>query len=161
MLYQERDVWGSRLSFYYHVDYILSSVRRIYFGYHGLLRMKGGLPQEQRLLIYRPVISWVFPLWFSIGSHHMEGLRLWERRVFRPCWGLRCAIAEDGTCRYPTCRAVYSGSSFIRVDTVMIYSALSQLENNADIENPLLENSLRNEGDLESLVVRRYPSPAL
>lgn len=56
-----------RVSFCRNIDYNLEKAKGIYFGYHWLLRTRGGLPRKMRLLIYkqvfRSVITYTLPVW--------------------------------------------------------------------------------------------------
>lgn len=69
-------------------------------------------------------------------------------------------MTKDGNYRCPPNRVVFGGNSFPRIDSVMVYSALSYLEMSAIIEYVFVESSQQLEGDMESLVVRRHPPTA-
>jgi hypothetical protein len=58
-----------------------------------LLRRSNGLSKNTKLLIYkqliRPVITFGFPVWFTVSPSIMEKICVFERKILRLCTGLR------------------------------------------------------------------------
>ena len=79
----------TNFEFHRHIDQILIKVMKVFALYLNVLRRRGALSNEVRLLIYqqiiRPLMAYAFPVWYGISSSQMERLRVWERRILRSC----------------------------------------------------------------------------
>lgn len=156
-------IFHENFEFYRHLDHILTKVKKVFFAYQRLLRRRGGLSIRVKLLVYkqiiRPLISYAFPVWFGISSSQMERLRIWERRILAACLGLRPRLIADGVYRRPSCKSIYDGVDFGRVDVFLIESALSFIERAASHENRLIRECFEHDGGLLPMQDRRYLSP--
>lgn len=54
----------------------------------------------------------------------MDRLRFWGRCVYRSCLGINYTMAKNGTYRTLSCRAVYGGISFPRIERVMVEATI-------------------------------------
>lgn len=156
-------IFTEKFEFYRHIDYVLEKVKRVYWMYHHLIGRKGGLTPKVRLLIYfqiiRPLISYAFPVWFGISSAQMERLRVWERRIFTACLGLRPEVGLDGTLRRPSCARIYREVGAPRIDNFLVDSALKFLENASSLGNRIVDDCFSHARNLESVLGSRYLSP--
>lgn len=155
-------VFDERLSFIKHVDYVLCKVKRTFSAYHKVLGRRNGLSTDVRLLVYRqvirPMMAYAFPAWYTISSAQMERIRVWERRILCSCLGLKRYIAEDGTWRSPSCRRIYDGVKFGRIDVFLVNTALASLERSATIENDLIGGCYDRVGT-DDLQIKRHLLP--
>lgn len=156
-------IFNERFEFYRHLDHVLSRVKRIFTIYCAMLRGRNGLSLAVRLLIYkqiiRPIVAYAFPAWFTISSSQMERIRVWERRILSACLRLRPTYGPDGTIRWPSCRQIYDGVEFDRIDVFLVKTALAFLEKSADLDNQLVRRCIERGGD-DTVMTYRYIPPA-
>lgn len=157
-------VFHGRFDFCRHVDFVLCKAKSVYFGYCRLLGMRGGLPPDVRVLIYRqvirPILTYAFSAWCGISSHQMERLRVWERRIIRTCLGMRRRVVVDGSVRSTPCRQIYGAVDFPRIDVFMVRSALRYFENSRASSNLIVQASLDHPPDTSSEVTMRHLRPS-
>ena len=156
-------VFHENFEYYRHIDFMLSKVKKVFFSYCNLLRGRGGLSNEIRLLVYRqiirPLMSYAFPVWFSVSSHQMQRLRIWERRILSGCLGLTPRMLLDGTFRRSSCRLLYERYNFERIDVFLMRTAITFLEQSSVLLNEMVSNCFSHASDLDGIRGHRYLSP--
>lgn len=156
-------IFHEDFEYYRHIDYVLEKVRKVFYSYIGILRRRNALTNEVRLLVYRqiirPLMAYAFPVWFGISSHQMERLRIWERRILSSCLGLGPRMCSDGIFRRPTCKSIYNGIDFERIDVFLVGSAIKFLERASSLDNGIVTECFQRPYDLGALHLNRYFSP--
>lgn len=117
--------YSEDMRFIDHVDMILEKMRGTYAMYARLLSGRRGLSGRVRLLVYkqiiRPIMSYAFPIWFTLSSSQMERLRKAERRILRQCLGLRATMDELGNWTRPSCETIYQKSKIARIERIDVW----------------------------------------
>lgn len=111
--------------------------------------------------IIRPVVSYAFPVWFTISSAQMERLRRWERSILNYCLGLRPTIRMDGTFKNPSCRVTYDQAGIDRIDRFLMRGALNFIETANHMENSLVLESLECPLNSNDIRTHRHLPPAV
>lgn len=124
-------IFQENMTFTRHVDNALTKGKKAFARYYNLLKWRNGIDTKVKLTIYkqiiRPTIAYAFPIWFSISSHQMERLRVFERKVLSRCLGLRMKITEQGNYIRPSCKEIYDKSQINRIDCYMVGLAIDHL----------------------------------
>lgn len=66
---------------------------------------------------------------------------------------------ENGSYRHPSCRSIYSGMGFDRIDVFMTKCALSFMERIHTLDNDIVEKSHQYSESIDVLRTRRYLPP--
>lgn len=71
-------------------------IKKAAFAFHRvypLMRKQNGLSTRTKLLLYkqliRPIITYAFPVWYTISKTYLKKLAIFERKMLRVCTGLR------------------------------------------------------------------------
>ncbi|XP_055910836.1 uncharacterized protein LOC129945204 [Eupeodes corollae] len=81
------------LCFNPHSKAVITKANIALYRVHPLLKKKTGLSKPTKLLIYkqllRPVITYSFPIWFTISKNAMEKFKVFEKKILRICTNLQ------------------------------------------------------------------------
>lgn len=91
--------------------------------------------------MFRSVICYAAPIWFSINSNLMEKLRVFERKCLRKSTGLIYKREEN---KYYRNIDVYNKAKLIRIDNFIVNLCKNFIENAKRLENGLVKEIINN-----------------
>lgn len=153
----------SKFTFYRHIDFILNKAKKVFFSYTNLLKRAKDLQNQIKLNCYkqiiRPILSYAFPIWFSISSCQMERLRKFERYILRICTGVYWQPIRDVFRKKISNSKLYNTCKIERIDNFLINSAIRFLDNTPNVDNALLLKYFEKENQIAFPFRERYLSP--
>lgn len=156
-------IFQESFTFYRHIDYILDKAQKSYFSYSNFLRRNKMLKSNIKLNCYkqiiRPILAYAYPIWFSISSHQMERLRIFERKILKICSGLKNNKFSDGSIKKVSNKNIYKKCKMKRIDNFLINSGIKFLDGCINIDNILISRYLEKLNTITYPLVERYYSP--
>lgn len=114
--------------FSYHAKNVLTKTNLAFVLLNPLLRTKNGLPQKTKTLLYkqviRPIITYGFPVWFTVNKTTMNKISALERKILRSCTGL---YRRPDSNKYYSNDTLYKSANIIPIQNYLIDQAKSAL----------------------------------
>lgn len=154
-------IWfNQKLKFRYHADRALEKMNVAYGLVAPLMRVRLGLSTRVKMLLYgqliRPVVSYAFPVWFTINQTSMRKLLAKEIKILRSC----TAKFFESRFRYFPNRDVYEEASryakFAPLDQFLISLGENFLRRIEEHQNPQISTLATDNRDTDA--ANEYPS---
>lgn len=155
-------IFHENFTFNRHVDYVLDKAQKAFFSYSNFQRNKVSklnIKLNCYKQIIRPILAYSFPVWFSISSHQMERLRIFERKILKICSGLKDIKFEDGSFKRVSNKNIYKKCKMKRIDNFLIESGIKFLDSCRYIDNILILNYMRKLNTITFPLIDKYYSP--
>ncbi|CAD7006334.1 unnamed protein product [Ceratitis capitata] len=136
----------SKFNFKTHLDYVIKKAKNMFFSYISLIKRAKDLKSVIKISIYkqiiRPILTYAFPIWFSISSAQMERLRIFERYILRICTGVNREPYHDGDLfrKRTSNKILYKKCKITRIDKYLMDNALRFLNKLTILSILLLHN---------------------
>lgn len=127
------------LRFNQHSKAVLRKANFAFHRVYPLLKKRTGLSKPTKLLIYkqllRPVISYSYPVWFTVSKTAMEQLKIFERKMLRICTDLQF---DHHRKKHYSNRRVYEEANIKPLDQFLAQTARNFKARVASHPNPLI-----------------------
>ena len=128
-----------------HIELIINKSKAALNMYFKIFKQNNCLKTKIKLIFYkqmiRSLISYAFPIWFSINSRTMESIRIFERKCLKYCINFTPKI-DVNKYRNISNIKLYTKAQTIRIDNFLIKMALNFYNSMANIKNKLIDNIL-------------------
>ena len=124
-----------------HVNSIIKKANFAFHLVHPLMRIQQGLPTQTKLLLYkqliRPIITYGFPVWFTISKSYMEKILILERKILRVCTNL---YRNPSNSHYYSNKTLYEKANIDPIDQYLLKLAKQSLAKLNNHPNDLIKN---------------------
>ena len=124
-----------------HINSIIKKANFAFHLVHPLMRIRQGLPTLTKLLLYkqliRPIITYGFPVWFTISKSYMEKISRFERKILRVCTNL---YRKPSNSHYFSNKTLYEKANIEPIDQYLVKLAKQSLTKLNDHPNDLIKN---------------------
>lgn len=104
-----------------------------------LMRVRGGLDTRTKVLLYkqlvRPILTYCFPIWYTISPSYMKKIQIFERKALRHCTSL---FRNPRTLHYYRTELLYDTAKITPIDKYLCALSLKMLRKIPSHDNPLI-----------------------
>lgn len=128
-----------RFKFNQHAKHTLRKANGALALLRPLMKVRGGLQTRTKLLLYkqliRPILTYCFPIWYTISPTYMKKVQLFERKALRYCTSL---YRKPNSVRYYSNEKLYETTKIVPIDKYLHNLSTKMLRKIPSHPSPLI-----------------------